>query len=88
MLVGLALLLVPVPAADEVRVEFRCELKVTVPLMMLSVTMPPPPTSRVAILVEPLEGEVVVAVSVPVDDPVLDVEVEVLSAYSVDAVIC
>lgn len=88
MLVGLALLLVPVPAADEVRVEFRCELKVTVPLMMLSVTMPPPPTNRVAILVEPLEGEVVVAVSVPVDDTVLDVEVEVLSAYSVDAVIC
>ena len=57
--------------------------------MMLCVTMPPPPTNRVAILVEPLEVEVVVAVSVPVDDPVFDVEdVEVLPAYSVDAVIC
>lgn len=39
-------------------------------------------------LVEPFEVEVVVAVSVPVDDPVLDVEVEVWSAYRVDAVIC
>lgn len=52
--------------------------------------MPPPPTSRVAILVEPLEAEVVVAVSVPVDDPVLEVDdvEEDLSVYSVDAVIC
>jgi hypothetical protein len=52
--------------------------------------MPPPPTSRVAILVEPLEAEVVVAVLVPVDDPVLEVDdvEEDLSVYSVDAVIC
>ena len=85
----MALLLVPVPAADDVRVEFRCELRVTVPLMTLWVTIPPPPTSRVAILVEPLEAEVVVAVSVPDDEPVLEVEdAEVASVRRVDAVTC
>lgn len=87
MFVGLALLLVPVPAVAEVRVEFECELRVTVPLIMLWVTMPPPPTSKVAMLVEPLDTEVVVAVPVP-DGPVLELEeVDVSSAYKLDAVI-
>lgn len=51
--------------------------------------MPPPPTSKVAMLVEPLEAEVVVAVPVPEDEPVPDLEVEVddSSAYKVEAVI-
>jgi hypothetical protein len=50
--------------------------------------MPPPPTSKVAMLVEPLETEVVVAVPVP-DEPVLELEeeVDVSSAYKLDAVI-
>jgi hypothetical protein len=46
--------------------------------------MPPPPTSKVAILVEPLEAEVVVAVP---DEPVLELAEEDSSAYKVDAVI-
>jgi hypothetical protein len=55
------------------------------------VTIPPPPTSRVARLVEPFEAEVVVVV-LPVpdeDEPVLELddEVDVSSAYRVDAVI-
>ena len=51
--------------------------------------MPPPPTSKVAILVEPLEAEVVVTDPVP-DDlrvPELEEEVDDSSAYKVDAVI-
>ena len=47
-------------ALDEVVVVLRCELRVTVPLMMLSVTRPPPPTRRVRVLVDPREAEVVV----------------------------
>jgi hypothetical protein len=56
--------------------------------MMLWVTIPPPPTSKVAMLVEPLEAEVVVAVPMP-DEPVLELELEVdvSSAYKLDAVI-
>lgn len=51
--------------------------------------MPPPPTSKVAMLVEPLEAEVVVAVPVPDEERVRDFEVGVddSSAYKVEAVI-
>lgn len=52
--------------------------------------MPPPPTSKVAMLVEPLEAEVVVADPVPDAErvPELEEEVDDSSAYKVDAVIC
>ena len=52
--------------------------------------MPPPPTSKVAMLVEPLEAEVVVTLPVLDDErvPDLEEEVEDSSAYKVDAVIC
>lgn len=70
MLVGVAELLVPVADRDVV-VVLRCEESVTVPLMMLSVTMPPPPTSNETTLVDPLDVEVMVLESV-VRLPVLE----------------
>jgi hypothetical protein len=51
--------------------------------------MPPPPTSKVAILVEPFEVEVVVIVPEPDIERVsaLEEEVYASSAYKFDAVI-
>jgi hypothetical protein len=70
-------------------VEFKCELRVTVPLMILRVTMPPPPTSRDATLVEPFEVDVVVIGPEPDIErvAVLEEEVYASSAYKFDAVI-
>lgn len=71
-MVGAAAVLVDEPVDEAV--ELRGDERVTVPLMMLSVKMPPPPTRRVTVLVVPREELVVVLEpdSVPTLLPVLE----------------
>jgi len=84
VLTGAAEVLVAVPVPVVACVVFRCEDTVTVPLMILSVTIPPPPTRRVTVLVEPRDALEVVVVPgdellpVPAEEPepVLEADVD------------